>query len=310
MPVDPYDDGYGEAPAGFQGGYPGYSSAGGASSSSAAGRHRTGGVGIGQPRSQYGGRGGNADLADERVGGFRPQEGRSGANPGCPNCGTPAVPIFYGKPDQNAIDKASRGQIVLGGAQRSAETHQCTNCGNAFSLQARGSAQPMWEPPSPGKAGRAEYEADRARRMALERELEDLQSESERGKQALDGLGEKIRGLRAEVEEQRRQKPAQCSSCRTVTLQVDAAAQSLLGAAGHVVRTLLRDANADRGELLDTVLRYVEPVKHLDPDLESLYARARETSVRGTTGRTGGGGRQEQGALAARGNQRGGAGRF
>merc|ERR1719221_2492639 len=124
-----------------------------------------------------------------------------------------------------------------------------------------------------GKAT-SQYEADRARRMALERELEDLRTESERGQEVLDNLDEKIKSLRAEVERQRRNKPASCASCRTVTLQVDAAAQSLLGSAGHVARTLLRDPNADRTELLETVLRYVEPVKHLDPDLEELYSRA------------------------------------
>lgn len=111
-------------------------------------------------------------------------------------------------------------------------------------------------------------------RRELERELEALHAESERGKQVLESLDEKIHALRAEVERQRRLKPAQCSSCRTVTLQVDAAAQSLLGSAGHVARTLLRDPTADRYELLDTVLRYVSPVKHLDPELEELYARA------------------------------------
>merc|ERR1712232_342714 len=76
-------------------------------------------------------------------------------------------------------------------------------------------------------------------------------------------------------------KPASCASCRAVTLQVDAAAQSLLGSAGHVARTLLRDSNADRRELLETVLSYMEPVKHLDPDLENLYDRAQASLGRG-----------------------------
>lgn len=134
--------------------------------------------------------------------------------------------------------------------------------------------------PAAASAPGRQYEADRAKRLALERELAELRAESERGKQVLDSLDEKISSLRAEVERQRRLKPAHCGSCRTVALQVDAAAQSLLGSAGHVARTLLRDANADRAELLETVLRYVEPVKHLDPDLESLYARA-SASLRG-----------------------------
>lgn len=120
-----------------------------------------------------------------------------------------------------------------------------------------------------------QYETDRARRAALERELQELNDESERGRQVLDSLDEKIRSLRSEVERQRRLKPERgCSACRAVTLQVDAAAQSLLGSAGHVARTLLRDPEADRAELLDTVLRYLEPVKHLDPDLEDMYDRA------------------------------------
>ncbi|CAK0888554.1 unnamed protein product [Prorocentrum cordatum] len=144
-----------------------------------------------------------------------------------------------------------------------------------------------------------QYEADRSRRIALERELQELEDESERGRQVLDSLDEKIRTLReeagvrrrrlrrrrrrprrrsggtADVEQQRLLKPERgCSACRAVTLQVDAAAQSLLGSAGHVARTLLRDPDADRAELLDTVLRYLEPVKHLDPDLEELYGRA------------------------------------
>lgn len=125
------------------------------------------------------------------------------------------------------------------------------------------------------RSGSRQYEADRSRRIALERELQELQEESERGQQVLDSLDEKIHSLRQEVEQQRRLKPERgCSACRAVTLQVDAAAQSLLGSAGHVARTLLRDPGADRTELLDTVLRYLEPVKHLDPDLEELYERA------------------------------------
>eukprot|EP00913_Durusdinium_trenchii_P030873 g28915.t1 len=98
---------------------------------------------------------------------------------------------------------------------------------------------------------------------------------SEHGKQVLDNLAVKIQNLRAEVERQRKLKPERgCSSCHAVTLQVDAAAQSLLGAAGHVARTFLRDPSASRSDLLSTVLQYVEPVKHLDPDLEQLYNRA------------------------------------
>jgi len=128
-----------------------------------------------------------------------------------------------------------------------------------------------------------QYELNRARRMALERELEELKAESSRGKQVLDSLDDKIRSLREQVERQRMLKPRHCSSCQTVSLQVDAAAQSLLGSAGHVARTLLRDPNANRMELLATVLRYVEPVKHLDPDLEELYAQA-TARLQGGTG--------------------------
>lgn len=121
-----------------------------------------------------------------------------------------------------------------------------------------------------------EYE-DEGARADLERELQDLQEQSRHEKKVLDSLADQITTLKAEVEEQRRRKPAYCNSCSAVTLQVDAAAQSLLGAAGHVARTLLRDVNADRAELLDTVMRYLEPVKHLDPELEELYARAQVT---------------------------------
>jgi len=118
------------------------------------------------------------------------------------------------------------------------------------------------------------HNAERTRRIALERELEELQVESERSKRTLDSLAAKIQSLQAEVEIQQRQKPTHCHACRTVSLQVDAAAQSLLGCAGHVVRTLLRDTRTDRSELLGTVLCYLDPVKHLDPDLEELYVRA------------------------------------
>jgi len=146
--------------------------------------------------------------------------------------------------------------------------------------------EPIWHPsePIPGPANQEpvvdglyvsqQYEHNRNRRMALERELEELTAESARGKQVLDSLDDKIRSLREQVERQRMLKPSHCSSCQTVSLQVDAAAQSLLGSAGHVARTLLRDPNADRLELLRTVLRYVEPVKHLDPELDELYAQA------------------------------------
>eukprot|EP00434_Breviolum_minutum_P040415 symbB.v1.2.035913.t1/scaffold4947.1/size32529/4 len=148
------------------------------------------------------------------------------------------------------------------------------------------------------------FEADRARRLALQKELEEmssflrlidanseLQRESEHGKQVLDNLAVKIQSLRAEVERQRKLKPERgCSSCHAVTLQVDAAAQSLLGAAGHVARTLLRDPSANRSELLSTVLQYVEPVKHLDPDLDNLYNRAQATLNQPQPGRAQAGG--------------------
>eukprot|EP00435_Cladocopium_sp_Y103_P049357 s95_g14.t2 len=131
------------------------------------------------------------------------------------------------------------------------------------------------------------FEADRARRLALQKELEELQRESEHGKQVLDNLAVKIQSLRAEVERQRKLKPERgCSSCHAVTLQVDAAAQSLLGAAGHVARTLLRDPSANRSELLSTVLQYVEPVKHLDPDLDNLYSRAQASLNQPQPGRS------------------------
>mmetsp|Transcript_63383 Transcript_63383/g.151273 ORF Transcript_63383/g.151273 Transcript_63383/m.151273 type:complete len:182 (-) Transcript_63383:39-584(-) len=136
----------------------------------------------------------------------------------------------------------------------------------------------MWQHGAPASAGPSyALPGPGSRHEALERELLELQAESERNQRMLETLNDKARNLRAEVERQRRVKPAQCSACRAVTLQVDAAAQSLIGAAGHVARTLLRDADADRGELLGVVLRYLEPVKHLDPDLEELYARAEVT---------------------------------
>eukprot|EP00928_Gymnodinium_smaydae_P080357 TRINITY_DN64070_c0_g1_i1.p1 TRINITY_DN64070_c0_g1~~TRINITY_DN64070_c0_g1_i1.p1 ORF type:complete len:211 (+),score=46.01 TRINITY_DN64070_c0_g1_i1:58-633(+) len=115
---------------------------------------------------------------------------------------------------------------------------------------------------------------------AVEREYRELLRERQRGEEALHGLERRVEMLRAEVEEQRRRKPTRCNSCKAVTLQTDAAAQSLLGAAGHVARTLLRDAASDRAALLDTVLRYIEPVKHLDPELEELYDRA-DAGLRG-----------------------------
>merc|ERR1719468_598796 len=95
---------------------------------------------------------------------------------------------------------------------------------------------PIQEPVVDGSYISQQYETNRARRMALERELEELTAESVRGKQVLDNLDEKIRSLREQVERQRMLKPRHCSSCQTVSLQVDAAAQSLLGSAGHVAR--------------------------------------------------------------------------
>merc|ERR1712232_545736 len=85
------------------------------------------------------------------------------------------------------------------------------------------------------------------------------------------------------VEVQRRKKPASCASCPAVRLQVDAASQSLLGSAGHVAKALLRNENADRRDLLETVLQYLEPVKHLDPDVQLLYDQA-EASLRSGRG--------------------------
>merc|ERR1712204_10903 len=106
-------------------------------------------------------------------------------------------------------------------------------------------------------------------RAARERQYE------EGRRQPAGNVEQELRSLQAEVDRQRKAKVERgCASCRPVSLQVDAATQSLLGSAGLVAGTLLREPNADRGDLLQAVLQYVEPVKHLDPELESLYQRA------------------------------------
>eukprot|EP00929_Paragymnodinium_shiwhaense_P062807 TRINITY_DN31371_c0_g1_i1.p1 TRINITY_DN31371_c0_g1~~TRINITY_DN31371_c0_g1_i1.p1 ORF type:complete len:249 (-),score=74.79 TRINITY_DN31371_c0_g1_i1:31-777(-) len=144
-----------------------------------------------------------------------------------------------------------------------------------------------------------EYEWMKMRRLALERELVQLRRETAKGKQVLTDLDERIAELRSEADEIRRRKPAKCGSCRAATLQVEAAAQSLIGAAGQVARTLLKDSAADRTELLATVLRYVEPVKHLDGDLEELYERALESVEPPAIGRIGRNPASPSSALAA-----------
>eukprot|EP00927_Polykrikos_kofoidii_P068332 TRINITY_DN63701_c0_g1_i1.p1 TRINITY_DN63701_c0_g1~~TRINITY_DN63701_c0_g1_i1.p1 ORF type:complete len:197 (-),score=27.86 TRINITY_DN63701_c0_g1_i1:319-909(-) len=125
-----------------------------------------------------------------------------------------------------------------------------------------------------GKTGSVQFSAAPKSRAAMEREYTKLQIAKEQGQETLSSLDARIQTLRQQVDAQRQQKPSHCASCRAVTMQVDAAAQSLLGSAGHVARTLLRNPLADRQELLRTVLRYVEPVKHLDPELDDLYERA------------------------------------
>eukprot|EP00746_Dinoflagellata_sp_MGD_P108342 gnl/MRDRNA2_/MRDRNA2_46268_c0_seq1.p1 gnl/MRDRNA2_/MRDRNA2_46268_c0~~gnl/MRDRNA2_/MRDRNA2_46268_c0_seq1.p1 ORF type:complete len:192 (-),score=46.37 gnl/MRDRNA2_/MRDRNA2_46268_c0_seq1:67-642(-) len=127
-----------------------------------------------------------------------------------------------------------------------------------------------------GDSARFSYEEQRARRLQLEAELERLEAECAHGDEVLAEQAREIEALRGRIERQRAQKPSGgCRACSAVPVQVAAATQSLLGAAAQLARALLENPDADRGPLLAMMLRYVEPVKHLDPALEDLYARAK-----------------------------------
>eukprot|EP00401_Gymnodinium_catenatum_P052780 CAMPEP_0117497328 /NCGR_PEP_ID=MMETSP0784-20121206/21126_1 /TAXON_ID=39447 /ORGANISM="" /LENGTH=385 /DNA_ID=CAMNT_0005292347 /DNA_START=15 /DNA_END=1169 /DNA_ORIENTATION=- len=150
----------------------------------------------------------------------------------------------------------------------------CSFEDNAFDVNQAGRQLNSTTPRGREAARRPEHASVSRTHEDIDQEYSELLAEKERSQAALESLSSRIQSLRQEVDAQRRNKPTSCASCRAVTMQVDAAAQSLLGSAGYVARALLRDPNADRRELLDIVLRYMEPVKHLDPDLEDLYSRA------------------------------------
>jgi hypothetical protein len=55
--------------------------------------------------------------------------------PKCPICESPnVIPIVYGKPTMEAMKKAERGEIILGGCimNRDRKNFQCIDCGTKF----------------------------------------------------------------------------------------------------------------------------------------------------------------------------------
>jgi hypothetical protein len=55
--------------------------------------------------------------------------------PKCPKCESPnVIPIVYGKPSMEAMQKAERGEIILGGCilNRDRKNFQCKDCGTKF----------------------------------------------------------------------------------------------------------------------------------------------------------------------------------
>ena len=55
--------------------------------------------------------------------------------PICPSCGSSNfIPIVYGKPSQEAIEKEKRGEIVLGGCIVSPDDNKfrCKDCGRDY----------------------------------------------------------------------------------------------------------------------------------------------------------------------------------
>ena len=55
--------------------------------------------------------------------------------PTCPKCGsTNSIPIVYGKPSNEGLEKARRGEIVLGGCiiTPNCPKHKCKECGNRY----------------------------------------------------------------------------------------------------------------------------------------------------------------------------------
>jgi hypothetical protein len=52
----------------------------------------------------------------------------------CPHCGSPAMPISYGMPTDEAVTMAERGEIILAGCVTSPSdpTHGCLSCGSQW----------------------------------------------------------------------------------------------------------------------------------------------------------------------------------
>ena len=55
--------------------------------------------------------------------------------PICPSCGSSnSIPIVYGKPSSEAMKKAEKGEIVLGGCivRPDRNKYRCKDCGRDF----------------------------------------------------------------------------------------------------------------------------------------------------------------------------------
>ena len=55
--------------------------------------------------------------------------------PTCPKCGSSAnIPIIYGRPGSELLEKAERGEVVLGGCIITPDRnlYKCKDCGTEF----------------------------------------------------------------------------------------------------------------------------------------------------------------------------------
>lgn len=123
-----------------------------------------------------------------------------------------------------------------------------------------------------------QYEEEKAKQAELEKQLEYLHGENVRQTELIAEQQREIEEIKRSIAVQKGRKAMRCPSCEVVPLQVQAALQSLVGVSASLFTKLSQAGNEGeegitREELLQTVLDYVEPCKHLDESLDDLYSQ-------------------------------------
>lgn len=122
-----------------------------------------------------------------------------------------------------------------------------------------------------------QYHEQRMIQLELERQLAYLQRENEDTNKKVTRQRAENDSLKKKLERKRaHDKSKWCPTCDVLPAQVDALLQSLTGICANVF-TIFTDANVkdnfSRQELVNMMLEYIDPVKHLDPRLEELFEK-------------------------------------